>query len=233
MFIEICYEDDYCLIVNKPNDILIHHSHMARNLEGEETLLDILYKQTQLKLFPVHRLDRKTSGLIVLAKQNKYVKEFQNLFEQNAIQKTYMALVRGYLQNSGSITTPVKGRDAKVYKEAHTDYECLEQFELNIAVGPYDKSRYSLVSLKPKTGRMHQLRVHMNKISHPIIGDTKYGDRFHNRMFVKEFDVHKMFLHALSIKFVHPFTHQEITIKASFPNSWRFIVSKFNCRLAY
>jgi len=76
--------------------------------------------------------------------------------------------------------TPTKNAETGMYKEAITEYETLETIELNIPVMPYDKSRYSLVKFTPKTGRMHQLRIHANKISHPIVGDYQYGDRFHN-----------------------------------------------------
>jgi tRNA pseudouridine65 synthase len=227
MGIEICFEDKYMIVVNKPNNVLIHHSFMARNMDEESTLIDLLQEQLNLKLYPVHRLDRKTSGVILLVKKREDVRVFQDLFKQNEIQKTYYALVRGFAPESGVIDSPVKGRDANVHKEAKTVYRKLQETALDIPVHPYSSSRYSLLELKPQTGRLHQLRIHMNKISHPIVGDPKYGDRFHNRMFENELNFSKMFLHASSIQFKHPFMKIELIIKADFPEDWMVLAEKF------
>ena len=228
MKVSICYEDDYIIAVTKPCNVLVHHSHMARNMDDELTLLDLLQDQYNHKYYPLHRLDRKTSGVILLAKMREHVSVFQDLFLQNKIQKTYFALVRGFSPESGLIDSPVKGRDANVYKEALTTFKKQNEITLNIAVHPYESSRYSLVELKPKTGRLHQLRIHLNKISHPIIGDPKYGDRFHNRMFETEFYCAKMFLHARKIEFIHPITNQNICVEASFPSHWLTVFERFN-----
>jgi len=219
---DIIFEDEYVLAVCKPNNILVHHSRMAHNQHAtEESLVQILLKKTGYKAYPIHRLDRKTSGIILFAKEKKYVNNFQNLFINQDIEKTYFGLTRGYLTGTGKIDTPVKGRDANIHKDALTIYEGLETFNTPIAVGPYKNSRYSLVKLKPKTGRLHQLRIHLNKINHPLIGDPKYGDRFHNRMFENKFNCKTMFLHAHEINFVHPFTKKTICIVADFPEQWK------------
>jgi tRNA pseudouridine65 synthase len=220
MEIEICYQDAFIIGVNKPCNVLVHHSYMARNLDSETTLLDLLEVQLNQKFFPLHRLDRKTSGLILLAKNRKDVSSFQDLFIHNKIEKTYYALVRGYAPDSGIIDSPVKGRDSNVYKEAATEFKKLNEITLEIPVHPYPNSRYSLLELKPKTGRLHQLRIHLNKISHPIIGDPKYGDRFHNRMFSSNFMCSQMFLHALSLEFTHPITNQNVIVKSTLPVFW-------------
>ncbi|MFD0962427.1 pseudouridine synthase [Pseudofulvibacter geojedonensis] len=219
---QICFEDDYILIVNKPNNVLVHHSTMAKNQQDEKSLVQLLFDKYQLPFYPVHRLDRKTSGLVVFAKEKQYVSAFQTLFTSNSIQKIYYGLVRGFIPEKGIIDTPVKGRDALVYKEALTHYTCLKTFEIKVAVGPYPTSRYSLVKLEPKTGRLHQLRIHMNKISHPLIGDPKYGDRFHNRMFMDQIKSDKLFLHAKELAFIHPYTQKNQLITADFPEHWLF-----------
>ena len=180
--IEVLFEDDYCLVVNKPNNVLVHHSYYSRNIT-DDSLLQLLTKQFGRKYYPVHRLDRKTSGLILLVKDSSNVSKFQELFINQKISKKYLALVRGFCSENGKIDTPIKNADTGVYKDALTLYSSLEQIELDIPVKPYKTSRYSLLQLEPKTGRMHQLRKHLNKISHPIIGDHKYGNRHHNRMF--------------------------------------------------
>lgn len=225
--IEIVFEDDYMVAVNKPNNFLIHQSHYARNIK-EPTLLEFLEQQLGFLLYPVHRLDRKTSGIILLAKQKEFVAQFQVLFNQNEIHKTYYAIVRGFSPATGKIDTPVKNDDTGVYKDALTNYTTSQNIELDIPVTPYEKSRYSLIKLVPETGRMHQLRKHMNKINHPIVGDYKYGDRFHNRMFETEFNCNYLFLHAYKIAFTHPLTHQKMCLTAEFPLDWLLIFNVFN-----
>lgn len=225
--IEIVFEDDYIVAVNKPNNFLVHQSHYARNIK-EPTLLEFLEQQLGFPLYPVHRLDRKTSGIILLAKQKEFVAPFQELFNQNEIHKTYYAIVRGFSPAVGVIDTPVKNDDTGVYKDALTNYKTISSVELDIPVTPYEKSRYSLLKLMPETGRMHQLRKHMNKINHPIVGDYKYGDRFHNRMFETEFNCNYLFLHAYQIEFTHPLTHQKMCLTAEFPLDWLLIFNVFN-----
>lgn len=230
MKIEIIFEDEYILVVNKPNNVLIHNSYYARNIKAP-TLLEVLKEQTGFTLFPVHRLDRKTSGILVLAKQKEYVAEFQELFNTNQIQKTYIGIVRGLVTENSIINSPVKNPDTKVYKDAETVCKPLFSKELSIPVHPYETSRYSLVELKPSTGRMHQLRIHMNKVSHPIVGDYKYGDRFHNRMYENEYDCHNLFLHAISLEFVHPKTQKKIALKAILPSDWEKILEIFDWKI--
>jgi len=226
--VEILYEDKYCIVVNKPNNVLVHHSYYSRNIK-DDSLLQILRQQfTGSNFYPVHRLDRKTSGLIVLAKEKEFVVKFQNLFHTNEIQKKYYALVRGFCEKSGKIDSPVKNPDTGVYKDALTFYKKLSQKELKIPVKPYSTSRYSVLELEPKTGRMHQLRKHMNKVAYPIIGDHKYGNRHHNQMFEKEFGLDLLFLHAYSLAFTHPFLNTEIKLKAKLPLFWTNLFLKLD-----
>ena len=228
----ILYEDDFVIAVAKPNNMLVHHSSMARNQSNEQTLLELLQEQFEKVYYPVHRLDRKTSGIVLCAKEKEYVSRFQALFIENQIEKLYYGLVRGFSPKKGIIDSPVKGRDANAHKEALTHFETVSSIELPIAVQPFETSCYSLVKLLPKTGRMHQLRIHLNKISHPLIGDPKYGDRFHNRMFLVEFDISNLFLHAASLSFVHPFLSKPIAVQCPFPRHWYIITEKFNWKLS-
>lgn len=219
----IVYEDDFCLIINKPSNLLVHHSHYARNIE-EESLVEYLEKN-HFKAYPVHRLDRKTSGLILFAKEKNNVAAFQALFEQNLITKTYLALVRGHVNVEGIIDSPVKNERGN-YKEALTHYKCIKHLELDIPVEPYPTSRYSIIEFTPKTGRMHQLRIHANKIAHPIIGDPKHGNRHHNHMFIEKFGIDKLFLHAQSLVFEHPFTKETINVAVDVPEFWKDFIDE-------
>ena len=228
MSLEIIFEDEYILCVNKPNNVVVHHAHLSRNVADEDSLLQLIEAQKALKVYPIHRLDRKTSGIILLAKNKEYVAEFQSLFTNNTIQKTYYGVVRGFSPESKIIDSPVKGRDAKVHKDALTKLKTLAKVTLNIPVKPYESSRYSLVELLPKTGRMHQLRVHMNKISHPLIGDAKYGDKNHDLMYEHQFGFNNLFLHAGQLEFTHPFTNKKKVLKATFSKDWLSLFEKFD-----
>lgn len=217
--IPILYEDQHCFIVNKPNNLLVHHSHYARNIE-EDSLVELLKLQGFETPIPVHRLDRKTSGLILFVKKKEDVVPFQRLFDDDAIQKTYWALVRGFIAESGTIDSPVKNERGN-YKEALTEYHCLEAFERDFDIPPYPSQRYSFVELVPKTGRYHQLRIHANKIAHPIINDPKYGNRHHNHYFQEVLGIHELFLHARKLSFSHPFTGDFIEVEAELPLHWQ------------
>ncbi|NVJ89543.1 MAG: pseudouridine synthase [Flavobacteriaceae bacterium] len=228
MSLEIIFEDEFIVAANKPNNVVVHHAKLSRNVADESSLLQLIENQLKIQTFPIHRLDRKTSGIILLAKKKEQVSIFQELFTTNKIQKTYYGVVRGFSPETKTIDVPVKGRDAKVHKDALTHLKTLQNITVEIAVKPYDSSRYSLVELSPKTGRMHQLRIHLNKISHPLIGDPKYGDNNHNNMFIEKFGWETLFLHAGILVFKHPITNEVIELKAAFPKNWKELFSKFN-----
>jgi tRNA pseudouridine65 synthase len=227
MSLDIIFEDQFIICVNKPNNMVVHHAYHSRNVADETCLLQLIQAEKGIKVYPIHRLDRKTSGIILLAKETTNVSKFQELFTNNEIEKTYYGVVRGFSPESKIIDSPVKGRDASIHKDALTYLKTLEQIVLEIPVKPYDSSRYSLVELKPKTGRMHQLRVHTNKISHPLIGDIKYGDKNHDLMFEENFGWKNMFLHAGHLKFKHPFSEEVLILKANFPKDWISLFEEF------
>jgi tRNA pseudouridine65 synthase len=172
------------------------------------------------EIHPVHRLDRKTSGLIILSKDKTNIPQFQTLFNEGKVRKIYTALVRGHIQDEGIIDSPVKNERGN-YKEALSLFTCLKRITLPIAVEPYEESRYSYIEFEPKTGRMHQLRIHANKISHPIIGDPKHGNRHHNHMFIEKFNISNLFLHATRLKFEHPISGEILNLEAPLPDFWK------------
>ena len=174
--------------------------------------------KTARDIFPVHRLDRKTSGIMVFAKDQLSARDLQGQFEAHSVQKTYIAIVRGYTDEEGLIDSPVKNEDSGQYSEALTSYKTIERVELNVPVSPYDSARYSLIQFSPSTGRMHQLRKHANKIAHPIIGDPKYGNRHHNHMFEDRFGHAMLYLHARKISFM--LNGSKYMFQAAFPEFW-------------
>jgi tRNA pseudouridine65 synthase len=227
MNLDIIFEDQFIICVNKPNNMVVHHAYHSRNVADETSLLQLIQAEKGIKVYPIHRLDRKTSGIILLAKETIHVSKFQELFTNDEIEKTYYGVVRSFSPESKTIDSPVKGRDASIHKDALTYLKTLEQIVLEIPVKPYDSSRYSLVELKPKTGRMHQLRVHTSKISHPLIGDIKYGDKNQDLMFEENFGWKNMFLHAGHLKFKHPFSEEVLILKANFPKDWISLFEEF------
>ena len=223
--IPVVYEDDYCLVVNKPSSRLVHHSHFARNID-EESVMEWIKREYRLNAAPVHRLDRKTSGLLLIVKDKENVARFQELFESDSIQKVYWALVRGHVSHEAILVdSPVKNERGN-YRDARTWVRCLETFERPYKIPPYPSQRYSLIEMKPLTGRYHQLRLHANKIAHPIINDPKHGNRHHNHYFEEKLGVSQLFLHARSLEFKHPITGVKVLLEADLPDFWGVFFDK-------
>lgn len=219
MHLEIIYEDEYCAVVNKPSDLIIHHSKFARNIE-EVSLVDLMRVQLNCKeLSPVHRLDRKTSGLVLFVKSKDFAARFQEVMTGEQSEKIYWSLLRGHVKDSGSIETPVKNERGN-YQEAFTGFKTLLRVNRPFDIPPYPEQRYSVVQFVLKTGRYHQLRQHANKIAHPVINDPKHGNRHHNHFFTEKLGVSQLFLHARFLRFVHPYFQKEIAISAPLPDFW-------------
>jgi tRNA pseudouridine65 synthase len=214
----VIYEDDFCFVANKPNNVVVHHSKYAGQL-NEQSLVELLRLEGYETPIPIHRLDRKTSGLILFVKHATDARVFQQLFTDKLIQKEYNALLRGHLPPLGTIDSPVKN-DRGNYKEALSEFQCLAHLERPYVIPPYEQQRYSFVRMKPITGRMHQLRIHANKIAHPIINDPKYGNRHHNHYFQEVLGIPYLFLHAQKLTFQHPISGNVVEVVAPLPKFW-------------
>ncbi|CAN5550270.1 tRNA pseudouridine(65) synthase TruC [soil metagenome] len=225
MHLDIIYEDEYFLAINKPAGLLVHRTRIAT--EKKIFALQLLRDQVGYRVFPLHRLDRPTSGVLLFSKSSKAANIMGNLFESRTIEKIYFAVVRGFTPDSQTIDYPLKNNENNIVQDAITSYSTLANIELPIPVGRYETCRYSLVKIRPLTGRMHQIRKHFGHIRHYIIGDTSHGDWRHNRMFKEEFSCNQLFLHAYSVKFIHPFLNKSIQINAEFPDHFSLILKKF------
>jgi tRNA pseudouridine65 synthase len=227
MQLSILFEDDYLIAVDKPSGLLVHPSWISK--PDEPTLMGLLKEHYQSdKLHTIHRLDRATSGVMLVGKELDSSKYMQEQFQARGVKKEYECLVRGWCSEpQGRIdhalvpkydkfADPLASQD-KEAKEAITDFKVIGQTELDIPVGRYSTSRYSRVACFPHTGRKHQIRRHMKHLLHPIIGDTKYGEGRHNRMFRDHFNLHRLVLMARSIQFSHPVTDELLTIHADLP----------------
>ncbi|PSV42666.1 tRNA pseudouridine(65) synthase TruC [Photobacterium sp. GB-36] len=236
MELEILYRDDYLIAVNKPAGMLVHRSW----LDSHETVfvMQTLRDQIGQHVFPLHRLDRPTSGVLLFGLSSEIASQMMPLFAGRDMHKTYHAVVRGWIKEAAVLDYPLKveldkiaDKNASEEKEAQpavTAYEPLATVETDIAVGRYSTSRYCLVEMKPETGRKHQLRRHMHHLSHHIIGDVNHGDGRHNRMFREHYDCHRLMLHASRLQFDHPITGDAIDIRADIDETWCKVMTAFN-----
>ncbi len=216
------YEDEHLLVIDKPSGLSVHVGAGIR----QETILDaFLHFYPQVKEINddqrpgiVHRLDRDTSGILLLAKDVRAMKRLQKQFKRREVEKTYLALVTGEMRfRAGTFDAPIvrsprnrtrfvvtnwESNLAENAKEAITDYEVIRAFD-----------GFSFVKLSPHTGRTHQLRVHLSHAGNPILGDTTYGKG------QKNFE--RLALHAYSIQFMHPITKQQLQVFSPFPKIFR------------
>lgn len=208
---DILFEDDILIAVNKPPGLLVHRTALDRY--AQEFVLQKVRNLIGRHVYPVHRLDRKTSGILLLAKNQEVHKMMSQLWRDRKVDKYYLAIVRGFTDNEGTIDYPLFSESGKL-QEAVTHYATLKHSELNIPLGKFPTVRYSLVQLKPVTGRMHQLRRHMSHIFHPIIGDRPHGCNKQNKFFKEKYNMTQLMLHAETLSFHHPVSHQLIRIEA-------------------
>lgn len=213
MALSVLFSDEFYVAVNKPNGLLVHKTRIAA--DATEFALQMVRNQTGRQVYPVHRLDRGTSGVLVFAFSPSAHALLSACFENRQVQKHYLAIVRGFAPQSGTIDIPLEqGSSNLPARQATTLYQRLAMAELPYAVGPYPTARYSLVAVQPLTGRMHQIRRHFNRINHPVINDLKHGDYRHNHFFRDELGCSALLLHARKLVFTHPFTNENITIQA-------------------
>lgn len=199
--VPVLYRDPWVIAVHKPAGLLVHRSPLSRD---EEFLLQRLRNQVGQRIYPVHRLDRATSGVMVFATTPAAARSLALAFREHRVRKHYLAVTRGYTPPAGPIDHPLRTGPGRDPQPAVTEYRRLATVELPFAVGRYPTSRYSLVAVHPVSGRRHQIRRHFAHIAHPLIGDTAYGKGEHNRLFRREFGLHRLLLVATHLTFPHP-----------------------------
>ncbi len=214
----ILYRDEHTIAVDKPAGMLVHRSWIAE--EDEVFLLQTLRDQIGQRVYPIHRLDRPTSGVMLFALSSEAASKMCGVFEQRSVTKEYLAIVRGYTEERGHIDYALREEPHKPEQQAITDYQRLATVELPIPIGRYQSARYSLVRVTPLTGRMRQIRKHFHHIFHPLIGDTSHGEGRHNRLFREHFDCHRLLLHAHRLTLQLPHHDDTITIEAPLPDEF-------------
>jgi 23S rRNA pseudouridine1911/1915/1917 synthase len=230
--LDIIYEDDDLIIINKPPGLLTHPS--AR--EREYTLVNALLHHCGDRLSGiggekrpgiVHRLDKNTSGILMVAKHDESHRDLAKQIQERRVEKHYLALVNGLMASTtGTIEAPLlksrmRGQNkvvispGKLAKDSLTHYKVKEVFE----------GEYSLLEVQIITGRMHQIRVHLTAIGHPVLGDELYGNKKSNES-AKMLGLTRQFLHAYSLKFQHPRTHEWMEFTAPLPDDLATVLAK-------
>jgi tRNA pseudouridine65 synthase len=222
--LDILYRDDHLVVVNKPPGIMVHRSRLAG--KGERFVLQLLRDQLGRRVYPVHRLDKPTSGALLFGLDPRTARSMADRFARREVTKLYLAVARGYLDPHGEVALPLRAdvyrrRNESELKAARTRFVRLGRIEVPRPVGPYATARYSLLQVAPETGRMHQIRRHLRDIAHPVVGDRRYGDSRHNRFFKEELGCGRLLLAAVEIGFAHPETGKNISVSA--PLGPRFI----------
>lgn len=208
----IIYQDERVVAIHKPSGLLVHRSELDRH--ETRFAVQLLRDQLGRHVYPAHRLDRGTSGVLVFALDKDTARSLGGQFERQEVVKTYLAVVRGHPPEAGRIDHALSRRrdDAEWVGErstdeaqpAVTDFRRLATYELPHQVDRYPTSRYALVELTPHTGRRHQIRRHLKHIAHPIIGDATFGKGRHNRLFQQLFGCHRMLLACVRMQLRHP-----------------------------
>jgi tRNA pseudouridine65 synthase len=217
--IEVVYEDDELLAVNKPAGLLVHRSAIAA--DEKVFLLDQVREHVGAPVFLAHRLDRATSGVLLLAKSRDMAAELGRQFMARQVEKSYLAIVRGWPEPEGEIDYALPdSRERSARKAALTRWRTHATATVPIALGKYPEQRYALVEALPETGRYRQIRKHFHHVSHHIVGDTSHGRGDHNRLWRMHFGVHRLLLHAWRLTFTHPVSGAMLHLQAAPDAEW-------------
>lgn len=227
---KVLYEDDILLVIDKPAGIVVNRAESTKG----ETVQDWVEKYLgtngpvvssrdfEMRSGVVHRLDKETSGVLIIAKIPKAFEGLQKQFKERQVKKTYVALVHGELKQPEGVINASVGRlpwnreRFGVFaggREAETNYKRIKIFDLRFK---NTEEIFTLLELFPKTGRTHQLRVHLKSIGHPIVSDNLYAGRKTARK--DRLWCPRLFLHAKNIAFLHPYYHNSITVDSSLPS---------------
>ncbi|MCL1073590.1 tRNA pseudouridine(65) synthase TruC [Shewanella dokdonensis] len=229
--IQVLFEDEHLVAIHKPAGLLVHKTYLARH--EKYFAMQMTRDLVGCHVYPVHRLDRPTSGVLLFAKSSAVAHQLCVQFESRQVRKYYLALVRGNMLEAGLLDYPLKeelddvadkmASQPRQAQSAITRYEPLLNAEIPVPSGRYQTSRFALLRLQPLTGRKHQLRRHMDHLRHPIIGDTAHGDGKQNRFFREHFGVNRMWLLAQKLSLTHPVTGAELSVVTEPEAEWQQI----------
>ncbi len=203
--IELLYVDEHVVVANKPAGLVVHRGWG----DDDDVAMFRVRDAIGQYVYPVHRLDRGTSGALVLARSSEVAAVLSVAFAERAVDKEYLALVRGVPPEAGTIDYAIPKKEDGPRVSAVTDFERL---------GASSVDRCSLVLARPRTGRLHQIRRHLRHITHPLVGDVRYGSGVINRHYRAVYGLHRLALHASRVTFAHPMTGEQVAVSAALPD---------------
>lgn len=218
----ILYQDSDLVAVFKPSGFHVHQPEFpARRVPKEIVCLNQLRDQLGMWVYPAHRLDCATAGVLLFALNKEMAKQLGQLFTANQVKKKYFAVIRGFLPDEGVLDEPMYTDTSSEPVETITEFKTHSRVEFPVAVGKrHTSARYSLVEAKPHTGRYHQIRRHFAHKGHPVLGDRAHGDSYHNRYFREQLSIGGLRLLAKSLEFQHPVSGESLWINCDWPQDW-------------
>lgn len=221
--ITILYADDDIVVIDKPPAMLTHANSFDRN---SPTVVMVLGSRLGARVHNVHRLDRMTTGAMVLARHAAAAGELSRQFREREVDKRYLALVRGHLDEAGTIELPIAGRSTGEAQNATTDYRTLDRGRVAEPIGRYGEAWFSLVELSLHTGRSHQARRHLHRIDHPVIGDNKHGDKDYNRWAWARLGEKYLCLRSVALRFAHPASGEPMVARMALTEPWERLLGE-------
>ncbi len=225
--LRVIYDDPYLLAVEKPAGFHVHPPEdRTHRISKQWSVLSILRDQCGHPVFPVHRLDRPTSGVLLVGKTSKAASQLAALFREREVSKTYFACVRGWPpQTEFRVDRPLEGKKlGSGRKDAVTEAQVLSRLELPYSTHPsFKTTRISLLKLSPLTGRYHQIRRHLAGEGYPLIGDSMHGDTKFNRAFREQGGADGLLLKAYSLSFPHPISKVRLVLRSRWDGRWHRI----------
>ncbi len=224
----ILFQDEHYVVIDKPEGFHVHKPEDRRiKVPRDRIIVWRLREQLGIHVNPVHRLDAATSGCMIWATNKEAASKLSLQFSQDrSVKKVYWALVRGWMKAEWKIETDLELDSTGVPVNAATFGKSLSYLEIPQPVGKrYPTARYTWVEVEPQTGRYRQIRRHLHRVAHPIIGDSDYGDGFHNRFFREKMEIPGLFLRATALRFRHPMTEKEVEILSPSHAKWERLKS--------
>ncbi|MEZ0392626.1 MAG: pseudouridine synthase [Pseudobdellovibrionaceae bacterium] len=219
----ILYQDDHIIAIDKPSGFHVHPPESKpEKVPRHKIVLHQLRDQIGQKIYPLHRLDAATSGVLLFALNSEVASFYGKLFQSRGIEKTYWAVVRGFVPDEGEISLELELDSTGELVPAKTLFRTLRRMELDEVVGNRNlKARYSWLEVSPQTGRFHQIRRHMNRISHPVVGDSTHGDSKHNQFFREKLEISGLCLRAVQVRLPMPSRADEV-LAIDARESWKW-----------
>jgi tRNA pseudouridine65 synthase len=216
--LRILYQDENLVAVDKPAGFHVHPPEdQTHRISKNTNTLALLRDQLGRYVYPIHRLDRATSGVVLFGLSGEFAGRIAQQFQDRTVKKTYFALVRGWSDPEGEVDTDLEGQPAV------TRFNKIYQMEIPKPLGRFSHSRYSLLEVSPLSGRLHQIRRHLRRISHPIVGDSIYGDGAHNKNMREWLGKRYLYLKAQRLEFDHPVLGQRMAITSPWNTEWHFL----------